>query len=112
MKITNIPVMYTDQVLCLGVDYWFYTTYPPSISTSSDEQGALRPENIRHGENRCEKCSHYLFMLKRVVSKDFSFLLNFLHQYDSKNNCSTALFFSLSSFIVYKVGSIDIRCFL
>ena len=70
MKITNIPVVYTDQVLCLGVDYWFYTTDAPSISTSSHEQGVLRLENIRHGENKCEECSHYLHLLILVRFKE------------------------------------------
>ena len=69
VKITNIPVVYMDQVLCLGVDYWFYTTDPPSISSSSDGQGVLRLENIRHGENKSEECSNYL-----------SFLLSFSSQ--------------------------------
>ena len=86
LKITNIPVVYSEgQVLCLGVDYWFYTTDPPSISTS-DEQEVLRLENISHGENKPEQYSHYLFMLssfKRFFISRSYYLTSISHQFVS-----------------------------
>ena len=77
LKITNIPLVYSmGQVLCLRVDYWFYTADPPSIFTSSDGQEVLRLANIRYGENKSEKCGHYPFMLKRYIVFHFHKLLS------------------------------------